>query len=249
MKTIVAAGLALALGTSAVTAGDIKGGSTLLDDRSHAQLERWHGAGEFNLTRVYALEPGDTAPDFHAAVDGKGPTFTLLQLTNALGDSYLVGGYNPQSWSSTDGWHVTERDADRTAFLFNMSEPAVYRQVPSSYILPSQGSRQTLNRAEHGPAFGAGHDLFVNDRLDTAFSYQLTYGDPREEGKSIIDRSVGVQLAGVDAMELFTMSPVPEPATATLWAAGIGVLGLMARRRKACAAQAGAVAGHVTMGA
>lgn len=238
MKTIIAAGCALALAAAAATAGDIKGGSTLLDQRSHAQLERWTGAGEFHLTRVYALQPGHSAPDFHAAVDGKGPTFTLLQLTNAVGDSYLVGGYNPQSWSSTDGWHVTERDDERTAFLFNMTEPAVYRQVPSSYILPSQGSRQTLNRGEHGPAYGAGHDLFVNDRLDTAFSYQLTYGDPRDEGKSIVDRSVGVQLAAVDAMELFTLSPVPEPATAALWVAGVA--GMALRRRRAAAAQPGA---------
>jgi hypothetical protein len=238
MKTIIAA-TAFALGATggAASAGDIKGGSSLLDASRHAQLERWNGAGEFNLTKVYTLQPGDTARDFHAAVDGKGPTFTLLQVSNALGDSYLVGGYNPQSWSSTDGWHVTERDADRTAFLFNMTVPAVYRQVPASYILPSQGSRQTLNDAVYGPAFGAGHDLFVNDRLDTAFSYQLTYGQPRDEGRSIIDRSLGIQLADVDALELFTLSPVPEPATAALLAAGVALLGIAACRRKDCAAQ------------
>jgi hypothetical protein len=240
MKTIIAASVALALAAlgGATLAGDIKGGSTLLDASRHAQLERWTGAGAFNLTNVYTLQPGDTARDFHAAGDGKGATFTLLQLTNALGDSYLVGGYNPQRWSSTDGWHVTERDADRTAFLFNMTAPAVYRQVPSSYILPSQGSRQTLNQAGIGPAFGAGNDLFVNDRLDTAFSYQLTYGDPRDEGKSIVDRSRGIELVEVDAMELFTLSPIPEPATAALLAAGAGVLAIAARRRKACAANA-----------
>jgi hypothetical protein len=236
MKTITAAcALALALSGSAAGAGDIKGASTLLDANRHAQLERWKGAGEFNLTNAYTLQPGDTARDFHAAVDGKGPTFTLLQVTNALGDTFLVGGYNPQSWSSIDGWHVTGRNADRTAVLFNMTVPAAYRQVPSSYILPSQGSRQTFNEAGSGPAFGAGHDLFVNDRLDTAFSYQLTDGDPRGEGKSIIDRSSGIQLVDVDVMELFTLSPVPEPATAALLAAGLGLLGLAKRPHKACA--------------
>jgi hypothetical protein len=236
MKTIIAASVTLALAAigGAAVGGDIKGGSTLLDDSRHAQLERWTGAGQFNLTRIYTLQPGDTARDFHAAVDGKGATFTLLQLTNPVGASYLVGGYNPQSWSSTDGWHVTERDADRTAFLFNMTEPAVYRQVPSSYILPSQGARQTFNQAGYGPAFGAGNDLFVNDRLDTAFSYQLTYGDPRDEGRSIIDRSVGIQLVDVNAMELFTLAPIPEPATAALLAAGVGVLALAAHRRRPC---------------
>jgi hypothetical protein len=240
VKTIIAASVALALaaGGSVALAGDIVGGSALLDDSGHAQLERWQGAGAVNLTTIYSLQPGDTARDFHAAVDGRGPTFTLLQLTNAGGDRYLVGGYNPRSWSSTDGWHVTQRDADRSAFLFNMTAPAVYRQLPSNYILPSQGARQTLNQADLGPAFGAGNDLFVNDRLDTAFSYQLTYGDPGDQGRSIVDRSLGIGLVAVDAIELFTVSPVPAPASPALLAAGVVVLGVAARRRKACAANA-----------
>jgi hypothetical protein len=85
MKTIIAAGsLALALagvgGTA--TAGDIIGGSSLLDAGKQAQLERWLGAGEFNLNNVYTREAGDSATDFHAAADGKGATFTLLEVSN-----------------------------------------------------------------------------------------------------------------------------------------------------------------------
>jgi hypothetical protein len=41
-------------------AGDIIGGSSLLDAGSQAQLERWLGAGEFNLNNVYTREAGDT---------------------------------------------------------------------------------------------------------------------------------------------------------------------------------------------
>jgi hypothetical protein len=237
MKTIIAAGgmlLALAgagVGTAA-RAGDIIGGSSLLDDGRQAQLERWLGAGEFNLNNVYTLRPGDTSVNFHQGVDGKGATFTLLEVTNTAGQSFLVGGYNPQSWSSTDGWHETERDFQRTAFLFNFTTPAVYRQVLTGFELPSQGQRQTYNDILFGPVFGSGPDLFVNDDLTKALSWQLSYGNPANEGVSIIDGSVGGQTVSVNAMEIFAISPVPEPASWAMLLAGAGVLGGIKRRRR-----------------
>ncbi|MDB5960417.1 MAG: hypothetical protein JWP59_1711, partial [Massilia sp.] len=113
MKTIIAAGcMACALagiGGQAV-AGTVIGGSALLDAGKEAQLERWLGAGQFNLQNVYTRRPGDTSLDFHEGADGKGATFTLLEVTNRSGATYLVGGYNPQSWSLDDGWHETDRD-------------------------------------------------------------------------------------------------------------------------------------------
>lgn len=235
MKTILAAGsLALALagigGTA--TAGDIIGGSSLLDAGKQAQLERWLGAGEFNLNNVYTRTAGDTSADFHLAADGKGATFTLLDVINSEGESFLVGGYNPQSWDSSGGWHTTERDWQRTAFLFNFTEPAVYRQILSSYVLPSQGQFQTFNSPGVGPMFGVGPDLVVTANLDTALSWQLSYGNPLDEGKSIVDRSIGGQALRVQGMEVFAISPVPEPASAAMLVAGIGVVGLIARRRK-----------------
>jgi hypothetical protein len=230
MKAIIAAGgtaLALLLGVTggAARAGDIIGGSKLLDDGRQAQLERWLGQGEFNLNNVYTLRPGDTSADFHQGADGKGATFTLLEVTNTAGQTFLVGGYNPQGWSSTDGWHETERDFQRTAFLFNFTTPAVYRQVLSGYVLPSQGLRQTFNDILFGPVFGSGPDLLVNDDLSAALSWQLSYGDPANEGVSIIDGSLGGQAVHVNAMEIFAIAPVPEPAAAAMWLAGVGLLG------------------------
>jgi hypothetical protein len=235
MKAILATGtlafVLAGLGTQAYA--DTTGtSSTLLDQGRRRQLERWLGAGEFTFNNVFTLQPGDTSLDFHAAVDGKGPTFTLLEVSNASGHSYLVGGYNPQSWSSSDGWHTTPFDWQRTAFIFNMTVPAVYRQVPSTYILPSQGSRQTYNAANQGPNFGAGPDLFVNAELNAALSWQLTYGDPANEGRSIIDASRGAQLVHIDALELYTLAPIPEPRAAGMLAAGLGLLGWHLRRRR-----------------
>ncbi|MGB9110275.1 MAG: PEP_CTERM-anchored TLD domain-containing protein [Telluria sp.] len=235
MKTIIAAGgmlLALAGAGTAARAGDIIGGSSLLDDGREAQLERWLGAGEFNLNNVYTLRPGDTSVNFHQGADGKGATFTVMEVTNTAGQSFLVGGYNPQSWSSTDGWHETERDFQRTAFLFNFTTPAVYRQVLTDFELPSQGQRQTYNDILFGPVFGSGPDLFVNDDLTKALSWQLSYGNPANEGVSIIDGSLRGQTVSVNAMEIFAISPVPEPASWAMLLAGAGILGGMQSRRR-----------------
>jgi len=229
MKIVAASSLAFALSGPAIA--HAAGGVPLLDLTLHGQLERWLGAGPLQLDNIYTRQAGDDSLDFHAAADNKGDTFTLLRLTTPEGASYLVGGYNPQSWSSTDGWHVTERDPERTAFIFNYTAPAVYRQVPTTYILPSQGARQTFNAPDHGPTFGAGPDLFVGRRLDTAISWQVSYGNPADQGKSIVDRSLGGRFMHIDAMELYAVSVIPEPAAAGMLAAGLGLLALAGRRR------------------
>jgi len=234
MKPIVAAGLVSAvLGLHPPQAA--AQADPLLDPVLYGQLERWLGAGPLNLQNVYTWEDGDNSRDFHAAADHRGSTFTLMRVSDE-GGSWLVGGYNPLSWSSTDGWHESRFDWQRSAFIFNYTDPALYRQVPTSNILPSQGLRQTYNWPDHGPTFGAGPDLLVNDRMDTALSWQLTYGDPDFEGRSIIDGSYGGQYMQLDAMELYAISLVPEPANVTMLLGGVATLGALAwlsRRRRA----------------
>jgi hypothetical protein len=234
MKTHVAV-LALAL-AAAGTPALAQTGAPPLDPVLEGQLERWLGAGDLNFANVYTRQggagvPGDTSLDFHAAADNRGPTFTLLRVSDPAGQAWLVGGYNPQSWDQDDGWHVTPRDFQRTAFLFNYTAPAVYRQLPSSFELPSQGSFQTFNAPDQGPTFGAGPDLFVNDALDTALSWRLSYGAPDGEGRSIIDGSAGGHFFAIDALEVYAVSPIPEPLEAAMLAGGLGLVGLAARRR------------------
>ena len=128
MKTILAASaLAAVLAAPAAYAQN----GTLLDLTLYGQLERWLGAGPLDLRNIYTREQGHNSRDFHAAADGAGMTFTLLQVTDNFGQSRIVGGYNPQSWSSTDGWHETPRDWQRTAFIFNFTDAKLWRQFLS----------------------------------------------------------------------------------------------------------------------
>ena len=225
MKTFLAAGaLALAALASAAPQSAAQTGAPPLDPLLEGQLERWLGAGDQVFSNLYTRQPGDDSLAFHAAADGRGDTFTLLRVSDPANNSWLVGGYNPQSWEFDGGWNITQRDFQRTAFIFNVTDPAVYRQVPTSFELPSQGSFQTFNAPDQGPTFGAGPDLFVNDRLDTAFSWRLSYGDPDGEGQSIVDGSVGGRFLRIDALEIYAVSPIPEPAQAAMLAAGLGLL-------------------------
>ncbi|MBD8531253.1 PEP_CTERM-anchored TLD domain-containing protein [Massilia sp. CFBP 13647] len=236
MKTrvVLASAAALLLALAAPQAA-AQSGAPPLDPTLEGQLERWLGAGDQIFENVYTRQgAGDTSLDFHAAADGRGPTFTLLRVSDPAGRAWLVGGYNPQSWDSDDGWHITPRDFQRSAFIFNYTVPAVYRQVPVSFELPSQGGFQTFNALDQGPTFGAGPDLFVDDALDTALSWRLSYGDPAGEGRSIIDGSVGGRFFAIDAMEIYAVSPIPEPAAAAMLAGGLGLVGLgaLAVRRR-----------------
>ena len=51
-------------------------------------------------------------------------------------------------------------------------------------------------------------------------SWQLSYGNPRDEGLSIVDRSVHGENVRVDGMEVFAITPVPEPDRVALLSAG-----------------------------
>ena len=37
----------------------------------------------------------------------------------------IIGGYNPQSWDSSNNYHYTNNDADRTGFIFNLTNANV----------------------------------------------------------------------------------------------------------------------------
>jgi hypothetical protein len=108
MRNLVGAVMVVLLGgMQAAEATPVIGGSGFLTDAYASQLEGWLGEGPIQLTNIFTKKAGDRAQAFHAAADGQGRTFTVIEVFYGAGNSQhsVIGGYNPQSWSSSDQWH------------------------------------------------------------------------------------------------------------------------------------------------
>jgi hypothetical protein len=224
----LALSLALALPAQAAI---IHGGSSLLDQSSLGTLENWLGHGKLTLTNIFTSQPGDVGVDFHAAADGKGPTFSVMRALSSDGSGWkTVGGYNPLSWDSSGQVHFTPDPPDWTAFIFNLTDSVLKRQT---------GPGQTTNRPFDGPTFGIlplGPDLGVTADLSQLYSSGWSYGDGMgsDYRRSIVDGTLNAPNTQLALLEVFSISvsAVPEPPPALLLLAGTGALLLLHRLKR-----------------
>ena len=169
----------------------IIGGSDLLSSTYANQLETWLGEGPIALTNIFDKALGDDASDFHSAADGKGRTVVVMEAAESFGTglSAIIGGYDPQSWSSLGIYNETPSDTDRTGFLFNLSSTSLFRQRLTTDLInnANAGIYQTGNAVGLGPTFGLGHDIHVDDNLTTGYSYMYSYGVNMPIGNSVVD--------------------------------------------------------------
>jgi hypothetical protein len=211
--------------------------TSLLDASDHALLAGWLGQSDVSLTNIYTKQTGDTSADFHQAVDGRGRTFAVMEATTSLGETFLVGGYNPASWEIFGGYRMTATNPERTAFLFNLTTGEIHRQTLVNRVFDTVGAYQSYNHIDYGPTFGWGHDLYVpKDLTNGGFSLLYSYIEPDgvDFQTSLLD---GRTYTGPDVtigrMEIYAIAPVPEPATGVMLGGGLLLLRTMARRRKA----------------
>lgn len=110
-----------ALGIGQTHAASIVGGSALMTASQANQIEAWIGTGPKTFTNIYEKQTGDTAAQFHAAADNKGPTIVVMEATVGS-DTKIIGGYNPVSWNCGLNNYVYSPLNNRKAFLINLTQ-------------------------------------------------------------------------------------------------------------------------------
>lgn len=239
---------ALALGLFSATqsvGATVIGGSDILSPSAATTIENWlvndtslSYSGSLGFTNIFDKSDGDTSLDFHAAADGQGPTFFVAEATDSRnGQTHIIGGYNPQSWASTNSYHYTSGSADRTAFIFNLTTGLRFDQETNT----NSGKYQTYNSSTYGPTFGGGHDIVINATLTAGYANSYSYcPDPLQDCAAHLGSTniMGLLKTGntvsYGAIEVFTIGPTPAPAPVPLPAglplllgalAGLGVIG------------------------
>jgi hypothetical protein len=228
--------------TAPVRAAVIVGGSSLLSAGGATQLEAWLDAtplysGSLQFTNIFTKITGSTGFDFHAAVDGQGPTIFVMSATTFRGRTDLIGGFNPLSWSSSGFYQNTPPGAPRNAFIFDLSTNNLR---PQSNV--QIGAVQTRNLAFAGPIFGAGNDLAVGPLLSLGSVDPESYGVGCNshmgfscEGQPNFFGGINQTLFLIGGLEVFTISEiaaVPEASTWAMMLLGFMGVGFLAYRRK-----------------
>lgn len=229
----------------------VVGGSLLNNAADATQIETWLGQGSITLTNIFDKTYGDgkTAFDFHAAVDRKGRTIVLYKV---MGGSYfngvvylpispqVIGGYNPLSWNNSSGFNLTPEDADRKAFIFNLTSGEKQNSKRSTDPDGFNGRYQAYNDASYGPTFGWGHDIYSDYNLQNGFVKNNSMG-AGYYGHSSNDPII-IEVPDIYSypklvygeIEVYTISAfiVPEPASITICVLMSGLGCAVARTRK-----------------
>lgn len=97
-----------------------------------------------------AYKDGFTASSFHQKCDGKNFTVTFVLTKNGR----RFGGFTDQAWDQNDDYKKGSN-----GFIFSLDNNEIYFNKDSNYnIYGSSG---------YGPAFGGGHDFYINDSCNT----------------------------------------------------------------------------------
>ncbi len=194
-----------------------------------AQLESWIGQGNLNFVNIFTKAPGETGTSLHAAVDGRGPTITIMTVSGAGFSNQVIGGYNPLSMNSGGNWNISPPFTEKTHFIFNLSISMVQREFLSQNAF-------SFNNHPHLIYFN--RDLEVHTFLHEGHALQTNYG-LGTHSTDILNRPTGTSSNyghfTIDSLEVYAVgggsSSVPETAS-TVGLMAVAFAGLLALRRR-----------------
>ncbi|KAI7829753.1 hypothetical protein BC939DRAFT_499879 [Gamsiella multidivaricata] len=106
------------------------------------------------ILQYRATRDGFDAANFHMACDQRGPTLTVIRADNGM----IFGGYNSSSWSSHPSGVYS---ASRSNFLFTLKSREHPHRENAIFGINGDGNTAAYNKADFGPTFGIGHDLYL----------------------------------------------------------------------------------------
>jgi len=109
---------------------------------------------------------------FHELCDHKGPTIVIVYTEFG----YVIGGYTPLNWESTQSDYSYVQDVGGTSFLFSIT---LKRKFP---LKLTNKLHAICNSSNHGPKFGGGHDLEIVSDCNIIFNYYYNFGDTYDTG-------------------------------------------------------------------
>lgn len=164
--------LALILGTQTSWENRCKISWTCGTERE-IRLGNWStGTTTDDLDQFFrATRDGWRAQDFHDQCNRKGPTLTVIKVSN-----WIFGGFSPIDWYRVCKSQLTHRKSsgdyahDPSAWLFSLSNP---ENIPVKIEFKEGGPPFSMyDSADYGPTFGGGHDICIqNNANQTSQNY------------------------------------------------------------------------------
>jgi len=170
--------------------------SKILKKQQHtALLKKWLSS-EGRHTKLKLLYRGSrdtfSASVFHEKCDAAPSTLTIARSTNGN----IFGGYSDQTWQVTNNYKQS-----KNCWLFSMDHKEKYPVKINAYA--------TYTNSAYGPAFGSGHDLYVNLTSNGTGCYS-NLGTAYECSSSVNSTEKQSRLAGsyqfaIDEIEVYAV--------------------------------------------
>ncbi|RGB30648.1 TLD-domain-containing protein [Rhizophagus diaphanus] len=122
---------------------------------------------KFNLL-YRANRDGNTPAAFHAKCDNKGATIVIVKIQSS---EQILGGYNPLPWDQNSAYKKTT-----DSYIFSFTNRNDLNTAKVGYTNRNASYAIYCNQS-YGPAFGGGHDLFLDNNNNWNSSKPHSYSE------------------------------------------------------------------------